>query len=78
MKLKVIKNGYYITEDLSNRGLINQDVLDCSINHILIIGDIWVTNDEGGFDCIEGNWIEENNDGWWEYEGNENYFEVIE
>ena len=78
MKLKVIKNGYYITEDLTNLGLVDQGTLDCSVSHLLVVGDIWVTNDEYGFDCIEGNWVGENSEGWWEYEGYEGYFEVVE
>jgi hypothetical protein len=88
MKIKVIKDCYYVTEDLTNIGLVDKDVLESSIIHTLVKGDVWESiDDEGNFNgqvfkCIEGKWCEDNldetNDGWWDYEGNECYFEVID
>ena len=43
-----------------------------------MVGDVWVADDDGFFECIEGTWEGESNDGWWEYEEFEGYFEVIE
>jgi hypothetical protein len=82
MKIKVIKNGYYVAEDLTNLGLVDQGTLDSSIAHTLVIGDVWVRDEyEDGhvyFKCIEGKWCNEESDGWWKYKGYEDYFEVIE
>jgi hypothetical protein len=82
MKIKVIKNGYYVAEDLTNLGLVDQGTLDSSIAHTLVIDDVWVRDEyEDGhvyFKCIEGKWCNEESDGWWEYKGYEDYFEVIE
>jgi hypothetical protein len=41
MKLRVIKNGYYVSEDLTNLGMVDQGTLDMSISHLLVIGDVW-------------------------------------
>ena len=83
MKLRVIKNGYYVSEDLTNLGMVDQDTLDMSISHFLVIGDIWEKRvyEEDNYEyftCIEGKWKDEDGDGWWEYEMYEDYFEVIE
>jgi hypothetical protein len=84
MKIKVIENAYYVSEDLSSIGLVSEDEFESSFSHTLVKGDIWESiSDEGNFNsqvfkCIEGKWLDEENDGWWDYEGNEYYFEVIE
>ena len=83
MKLRVIKNGYYVSEDLTNLGMVDQDTLDMSISHLLVIGDVWEKRvyEEDNYEyftCIEGKWKDEDSDGWWEYEMYEDYFEVIE
>jgi hypothetical protein len=84
MKIKVIKDCYYVHEDLTNIGLVDKDTFENSFSHLLVKGDIWKSVDEEGnfnnqmFKCIEGKWLDEENDGWWDYEGYEYYFEVIE
>ena len=81
MKIKVIKDGWNVWNDLTNLGLINKYEFELSFTHTLVVGDIWeeITDEEGFkyFKCIEGKWIDDENDGWWEYEGNEGYFEII-
>ena len=84
MKIKVIKNAYYITEDLTNIGMVDQDTFESSFSHLLVVGDVWesVDDEEGNFNeqffkCIEGTWKGEENDGWWDYKGFEGYFEII-
>ena len=82
MKIKVIKNAYYVNEDLTNLGLVGQETFESSFVHMLAVGDVWESRvDEDGheyFECVQGKWADEVSDGWWEYEGNEGYFEVIE
>jgi hypothetical protein len=81
MKIKVIYDGYYVWNDLTNLGLINKYEFELSFTHTLVVGDIWESKtDENGFnyyECIEGKWKGDENDGWWEYEDNEYHFEVI-
>ena len=78
MKIKVIKNAYYISEDLTNIGMVDQDTFESSFSHVLVVDDVWENIDGSElFVCIEGNWIGEESDGWWDYEGFEYYFEVI-
>jgi hypothetical protein len=84
MKIKVIKNAYYINEDLTGLGLVDQDTFESSFSHLLVVGDIWesVDDEEGNFSeqlfkCIDGAWEGDLNDGWWNYEGFEGYFEII-
>ena len=84
MKIKVIENAYYVSEDLSSIGLVSEDEFENSFSHLLVIGDVWEKiDDEGNFNnqvfkCIEGKWLDEENDGWWDYEGYEDFFEIIE
>ena len=83
MKIKVIKNVYYVSEDLTNLGMVDQETFNNSFVHSLVIGDIWESRvyEEDGyeyFECIKGNWCDEVSEGWWDYKGNEGYFEVIE
>jgi hypothetical protein len=85
MKIKVIEDCYYVSEDLSSIGLVGRDEFENSFSHLLVKGDIWESVvDEGNFSyqifkCIKGDkWEGEESDGWWDYEGNECYFEVIE
>lgn len=84
MKIKVIKNAYYISEDLTNIGMVDQDTFESSFSHLLVVGDVWesIDGEEGDwseqfFKCIEGVWLDEVSDGWWDYKGFESYFEVI-
>lgn len=84
MKIKVIENAYYVSEDLSSIGLVSEDEFNNSFIHTLVKGDVWEKiDDEGNFNnqvfkCIEGKWLDEENDGWWDYEGYEDFFEIIE
>jgi hypothetical protein len=84
MKIKVIKDAYYISEDLTNIGVVDQDTFESSFSHVLVVGDVWesVDNEEGNFSeqffkCIEGIWLDEESDGWWDYKGFEGYFKII-
>jgi hypothetical protein len=83
MKIKVIKDCYYVSEDLTNIGLVDKDEFFNSFAHLLIKGDVWEKIDDEGnfsdqmFKCIEGKWLDEVSDGWWDYEGNECYFEIL-
>lgn len=83
MKIKVIENAYYVSEDLTSLGLVSEDEFESSFSHVLVKGDIWESvGGEGNFNnqvfkCIEGIWLGEENDGWWDYEGFEDYFEII-
>ena len=84
MKIKVIKNAYYVSEDLTNIGMVDQDTFESSFSHLLVVGDVWesVDDEEGNFSeqffkCIEGTWEGEVSDGWWDYKGFEGYFEVV-
>ena len=84
MKIKVIENAYYVSEDLSSIGLVSEDEFNNSFTHTLVKDDVWEKiDDEGNFNnqvfkCIEGKWLDEENDGWWDYEGYEDFFEIIE
>jgi hypothetical protein len=84
MIIKVIKNAYYVSENLTNLGLIDQNLFESSFSHLLVIGDIWKKIDDESnfsediFECIEGEWVGEKSDGWWDYKGIEGYFEIIE
>ncbi len=84
MKIKVIENAYYVSEDLTSIGLVSEDEFNSSFTHTLVKGDVWEKIDVEGdfngqvFKCVEGTWLNEVNDGWWDYEGWEDYFEVIE
>jgi hypothetical protein len=82
MKIKVVENGYYVSEDLTNLGMVSQEEFEGSFVHSLVVGDVWMRDEyEDGheyFKCVSGKWCDEESDGWWEYKGNEGYFEVIE
>jgi hypothetical protein len=84
MKIKVIKNCYYCSEDLTCIGLVDEEEFNNSFSQLLVVGDVWEKIDDEGnfseqcFKCIEGKWVGEENDGWWDYKGNEGYFEIIE
>jgi hypothetical protein len=78
MKIKVIKDAYYVSEDLTGIGMVDKATLEASYSHLLVVGDVWEANDDGFFECIEGAWEGEESDGWWDYEGFEDYFEVVE
>jgi hypothetical protein len=84
MKIRVIADLYYVSEDLSCIGMVSKEEFENSFSHQLVIGDVWEKIDDEGdfgnpmFKCIEGKWEGEKNDGWWDYEGNEDCFEVVE
>jgi hypothetical protein len=84
MKIKVIKNCYYCFEDLTCIGLVDEEEFNNSFSQPLVVGDVWEKIDDEGnfgddiFKCIEGKWVGEESDGWWDYKGNEGYFEIIE
>jgi len=84
MKIKVVKNAYYVSNDLTSLGLVDEKLFESSFSHLLVIGDVWKKIDNKGhwsenyFECIEGKWEGEESDGWWEYKGMEGYFEIIE
>ena len=78
MKVKVIENAYYVCEDLTGIGFVDESEFKSSFVHTLVIGDVWEKIENDVFKCIEGKMIGEESDGWWEFEGNESYFEVIE
>ena len=77
MTIKVIKNAYYVSEDLTGIGMVDQATLEASYSHLLVVGDVWVVSDDEYFECIEGTWKGESNEGWWDYNGYEDYFEII-
>ena len=83
MKLKVIKNGYFVTGDVVDTGLMNQETFESSFIHFLVVGDVWVLKEEEDledvFECIEGEWEGEFNEGWWEFDNDtiKEYFEVL-
>jgi hypothetical protein len=78
MTIKVIKDAYYVSEDLTSIGMVNKDEFESSYTHILVVGDIWVQTSEGDFGCVKGEWKGGGSDEWWDYKGNEGYFIVIE
>ena len=50
MKIKVIKNAYYVTEDLTGLGMVDQETLDNSFSHLLVVGDVWESIDDESID----------------------------
>ena len=83
MKLKVIKNGYFVTGDVVDTGLMNQETFESSFIHFLVVGDVWVwikkLDEEDIFKCIEGEWEGEFNGGWWNFDSDtiKEYFEIL-
>lgn len=81
MKLKVIKDCYYITDNAFYEGeyLSHEEVIDRLV-HMLCKDDIWETSidDPELFVCTSGDWEGEFNEGWWEYEDLKSYFEEID
>ena len=86
MKIKVIKDGYYVTEDLTGIGMVNKDTFESSFSHLLVVGDVWELRTDRTdndyeyefFECIEGDWLGWESDEWWEYKDYEGYFKVID
>jgi hypothetical protein len=76
MKLKVVKNVYYVSDKLSE-GLIDETEFQNSLAHLLVVGDVWEEDKDGDLICMEGVWKGECNVGWWHYEDVEKYFEKI-
>ena len=80
MKLEVIKDCYYITEDsLQECTYLSKEELFESLAHFLVVGDIWETDKDNPecFVCVLGEWEGELNDGWWEYKRLKDYFKEI-
>jgi hypothetical protein len=77
MKIKVVKNAYYVSEDLSGLGMIDENEFQSSFSHLLVVGDVWEKDEDGDFVCIEGEWKGECNDGWWEYNDVKKYFKKV-
>ena len=80
-KLKVIKDIYYIVEDsLDECSYLTKEELFESVSHLLVKDDVWVVVEDNVVECIEGSWINEYNDGWFDFEEmyNKGVFEVIE
>jgi hypothetical protein len=80
MKIKVIKDAYYISEDLTGIGMVDKATLEASYSHLLVVGDVWELKMIDGytfFECVEGTWEGELNSGWWNFEECRGYFEVI-
>jgi hypothetical protein len=82
MKYKVIKNGYFITDNLSNQGLLSEEEFNMSFIHMLIVGDEWevkeVFEDETILECVKSeNWDGEISYGWFDFDYYKDYFELI-
>ena len=41
MKIRVIKNGYYVSNDLTGLGMVDQGTFEFSFTHMLVVGDVW-------------------------------------
>ena len=81
MKLKVIKDCYYVSgENFYDAEYMSHEELMNRITHMLIKGDIWETSidDPDLLICTSGDWENEFNEGWWEYEDLKEYFEEID
>jgi hypothetical protein len=80
MKIQVIENGYYVSEDLTDFGMVGEKEFEMSFSHLLVKGDVWEKKVEDGFEffeCVDGKWKGESNDGWWDFEDVKKYFKEI-
>ena len=77
MKIQVVKNAYYVSEDLSDLGMVDEKTFQSSFSHLLVVGDVWEGDEDGELVCIEGKWKGESNDGWWEYSDVKEYFKKV-
>jgi hypothetical protein len=77
MKLRVIANAYYVSEDLTGLGVVDEQTFEMSFSKLLNKGDVWEEDADGFFNCISGDWEGNNSNGWWEYEHMKQYFEII-
>lgn len=82
MKYKVIKNGFFVIDNLSNNGLLNEEEFEGSIIRMLIIGDIWefdeVVEGQTILKCIKSKiWDGESSEGWFNFDLYKDYFELI-
>jgi len=81
MKLKVIKDCYYVSDGRAlDNEYVDKEELFNMVSHLLVVGDIWKTSiDEPELLlCVSGEWEDEYNEGWWEYEKLKEYFEEID
>ena len=82
MKYRVIKNGYFVTDNLSNLGLLSEEEFNMSFIHMLIVGDEWevkeVFEDETILECVKSeNWDGEISYRWFDFDYYKDYFELI-
>jgi hypothetical protein len=82
MKYRVIKNGYFVTNNLSNEGLLSEEEFNMSFIHMLVVGDEWevdeVIEGETEVKCIKSeNWEGESSYGWFNFDFYKEYFELI-
>jgi len=84
MKLRVVKNGYFVTSNVEGTGLLDQETFENSFVHFLVVGDVWdwIGDKQSGgviFKCVEGKWEGQYSEGWWEFDEDtiEGYFEIL-
>ena len=82
MKYKVIKNGYFVTDNLSNEGLLSEEEFNMSFIHMLVVGDEWevdeVIEGETEVKCVKSeSWEGESSYGWFNFDFHKGYFELI-
>jgi hypothetical protein len=82
MKLEVIKDCYYVVDGRNlDEEYLTKNQLFANITHLLVKGDIWETDNEYPefLKCVKSkDWLDELNDGWWEYKWVKDFFKVIE
>jgi hypothetical protein len=82
MKYKVIKNGFYVHDNLSDMGLISEKEFKMSFTHMLVVGDEWEFNEifeeETVLKCVKSDtWEGESSYGWFNFDFYKDYFEQI-
>jgi hypothetical protein len=82
MKYRVIKNGFFVTDNLSNQGLLSEEEFNMSFIHMLVVGDEWkvdeIIEDETILKCVKSeNWEGESSYGWFDFDYYKDYFELI-
>jgi hypothetical protein len=82
MKYRVIKNGYFVTDNLSNEGLLSEEEFNMSFIHMLVVGDEWevdeVIEGETEVKCVKSeSWEGESSYGWFTFDFYKEYFELI-
>ena len=82
MKYRVIKNGFFVTDNLNNQGLLSEEEFNMSFIHMLVVGDEWevdeIIEDETILKCVKSeNWEGESSYGWFDFDYYKDYFELI-